>query len=129
MQSRHRVRNLFFSGIVLERRVIEGDSPVREVEWTLERHPSTAGHVEPCGNLGGPPPKAKYYLVTDSGQVPRGKGEKHPDKGSEIDPETIHLQAVGALWSFGTTGDGVPFALWTGELLYVARLSVSGVEP
>ena len=27
---------------------------------------STARHVEPCGKTGGPPPKAKYYLVTDS---------------------------------------------------------------
>ena len=29
-------------------------------------------------NLGGPPSKAKYYLVTDSELVPRGKGEKNP---------------------------------------------------
>ena len=27
---------------------------------------STARHEEPCGKSGGPPPKAKYYLVTDS---------------------------------------------------------------
>lgn len=27
---------------------------------------STTGHVKPCGKQGGPPPKAKYYLVTDS---------------------------------------------------------------
>ena len=27
---------------------------------------STARHVEPCGKSGGPPPKAKYSLVTDS---------------------------------------------------------------
>ena len=26
---------------------------------------STARHEKPCGNSGGPPPKAKYYLVTD----------------------------------------------------------------
>ncbi len=63
---------------VLESAAIEGDSPVHEDRWTLRWHPSTAGHVEPCGNLGGPPPKAKYYLVTDSGPVPRGKGEKYP---------------------------------------------------
>ena len=35
--------------------------------------------------MGGPPSKPKYSLVTDSEQVPRGKGEKHPDEGSEID--------------------------------------------
>ena len=31
--------------------------------------------------IGGPPPKAKYSLVTDSEQVPRGKGEKNPGRG------------------------------------------------
>jgi hypothetical protein len=31
---------------------------------------STAGHVKPRGKLGGPPPKAKYFLATDSEQVP-----------------------------------------------------------
>ena len=36
-------------------------------------------------NLGRPLSKAKYELVTDSELVPRGKGEKNPDKGSEID--------------------------------------------
>ena len=30
---------------------------------------SSVGHVEPGVNQGGPPPKAKYYLVTDSKQV------------------------------------------------------------
>ena len=34
-------------------------------------------------NLGGPSSKAKYSLVTDSGLVPRGKGEKNPCEGSE----------------------------------------------
>ena len=29
----------------------------------------------------GPPHKAKYYLVTDSETVPRGKGEKNPGRG------------------------------------------------
>ena len=40
-------------------------------------------------NLGGPSSKAKYELVTDSEVVPRGKGEKNPDKGSEIESETV----------------------------------------
>ena len=30
---------------------------------------------------GGPSPKAKYDLVTDSELVPRGKGEKNPGRG------------------------------------------------
>jgi hypothetical protein len=35
-------------------------------KWLL----STAGHVEPCGNLPGPSGKAKYSLATDSELVP-----------------------------------------------------------
>ena len=46
--------------------------------------------------MGGPPSKPKYSLATDSVQVPWGKGEKNPDKGSEIESETECLQAVGA---------------------------------
>ena len=46
-------------------------------------------------NQRGPPRKAKYYCVTDREQVPRGKGEKNPEKGSEIEPEMRSLQAVG----------------------------------
>ena len=57
---------------------------------------SKAGHVKSCSNIRGPPSKPKYSSVTDSEQVPWGKGEKNPDKGSEIDTETECLQAVGA---------------------------------
>ena len=32
--------------------------------------------------------------MTDSEPVPRGKGEKHPDKGNEIVSETLCLQGV-----------------------------------
>ena len=46
---------------------------------------SKAGHVKSCSNFGGPPSKPKYSTVTDSEQVPWGKGEKNPDEGSEID--------------------------------------------
>ena len=58
-------------------------------------------------NLSGPPDKAKYYLATDSELVPRGKGEKYPEKGSEIGPETTCIQCVGATRK---RGDGLPFA-------------------
>ena len=58
---------------------------------------SRAGHVKSCLNLPGPSGKAKYTWETDSEQVPWGKGEKYSEQESEIDPETIHLQAVGAL--------------------------------
>ena len=43
--------------------------------------PSTAEHVKFRGNLGGPSPKAKYKPMTDSELVPRGKGEKNPERG------------------------------------------------
>jgi len=46
--------------------------------------------------MGGPPSKPKYSLLTDSEQVPWGKGEKNPDEGSETEPETGRLQTVGA---------------------------------
>ena len=68
------------------------------------RYLSTAGHVEPCRNLGRPRSKAKYYTATDSEQVPWGKGEKNPGKGSEIEPETIDWQDVTAC-----KGSGVSF--------------------
>ena len=55
----------------LERPTIEGDSPVRQIYRTFwVDYPSTAGHEKSCGNSGGPSPKAKYSLVTDSEQVP-----------------------------------------------------------
>ena len=68
--------------------------------------PSRAGHEKSCLNSPGPPGKAKYSRETDSEPVPRGKGEKYPEQGGEIDPEPARLQAVGAM----RCGDGVPFA-------------------
>jgi hypothetical protein len=51
----------------LESPAIAGDSPVCvEICGSLSR----AGHVKPCLNVGGPPSKPKYSLVTDSEQVP-----------------------------------------------------------
>ena len=55
---------------------------------------SRAGHVKSCLNSGGPLSKPKYSSVTDSEQVPWGKDEKNPDKGSEIEFETIYLQTA-----------------------------------
>ena len=49
-------------------------------------------------NLPGPSGKAKYSHETDSVPVPWGKGEKNFDKKSEIDPEPMRLQAVGAFY-------------------------------
>ena len=67
----------------LERTTIVGESPVDKMrETSLGGDPSITGHEKPCENLGRPFPKAKYYLVTDSELVPRGKGEKAPREGS-----------------------------------------------
>ena len=62
--------------------------------------------MKSCLNLSEPSDKAKYYWETDSEQVLWRKGEKYPEQGSEIEPETVRLQAVGA----NLFGDGVPFA-------------------
>ncbi len=51
----------------LERSAVAGDSPVRVGD---EKSLSKAGHVKSCLNMGGPPSKPKYSLVTDSAQVP-----------------------------------------------------------
>ena len=85
----------------MERSAVEGDSPLH-VEHSLSL--SKAGHVKSCLNMGRPLSKPKYSCMTDSEPVPRGKGEKHPDKGSERVPETDCLQTVGAC-----KGDHVPF--------------------
>ena len=56
--------------IILEYLTIESESLVGEIENTTKNFLSTAGHVKPGGNLGGPSSKPKYYLVTDSEPVP-----------------------------------------------------------
>ena len=49
----------------------EGDSPVREnLQACCKILPSTTVHEEFCGNLPGPPGKAKYSYMTDSELVP-----------------------------------------------------------
>ncbi len=55
----------------LERVTKEGDSPVGEISGpSWKQFPSTAGHVQSRGKPGGPSPKAKYQLATDSELVP-----------------------------------------------------------
>ena len=76
------------------RQAKEGESPVIEIVRELVGILSRTGHVEFCLNLGRPLSKAKYSLLTDSEQVPWGKDEKNPDKGSEIEFETIYLQTA-----------------------------------
>ena len=65
------VSNSFSSGMSLGRATKDGESPVHETERTpWAEYLSTAGHEEPCWNLGGPPSKAKYETATDSERVP-----------------------------------------------------------
>ena len=92
----------------MERPAKDGDSPVIESRAHPIEYPSTAGHEQPGGNLGGPPSKATYSSLTDSELVPRGKGEKNPGEGSEREPETVRLQAVKA--PCVSKCDHVPFA-------------------
>ena len=89
------------------KRAKEGESPVHEIVMKFSSILSKAGHVKSCLNPRGPSRKAKYDRETDSEPVPWGKGEKNLEQRSEIDPEPVCLQAVGACCK---TGDGVPFA-------------------
>ena len=62
----------------MERPGGEGKTPVGEMHKPKGVTQSTAGHVKPGGKQGGPPPKAKHYLVTDSGQYREGKVKRTP---------------------------------------------------
>ena len=80
----------------MENRSREGDRPVSENPSTPREFPSNTVHVKLRMNLRRPRHKAKYYLATDSELVPRGKGEKNRCERSEIVPEIMCLQGVGA---------------------------------
>ena len=90
----------------MESRSTEGERPVTENLTPPMDTLSNAIHVKLRMNLCRPRHKTKYSLVTDSEQVPRGKGEKIRRERSEIVPETTYLQGVRA----GLSGDGVPYA-------------------
>ena len=93
-------------GTQLESWTEEGDSPVRDTVFIPSSIQSSAGPEKSCMNTPAPSGKAKYSWETDSELVPWGKGEKNREQRSEIDPETMRLQTVGARKS----GDCVPFA-------------------
>ena len=52
--------------------------------------------------------------MTDSVPVQRWKGEKNPCEGSEIEPETVYVQAVGAVLETVTA-----YLLYNGSATYV----------
>ena len=79
------------------RPVKEGENPVSDMQCpSWSGFLSTARLEKPCRNPGRPRSKAKHDAATDSAEVPRGKGEKNPGEGSEIEPETMSPQQVGA---------------------------------
>ena len=63
----------------LERTTIEGESPVGEKERASDVLLSTTGHEKSCGNLGGPPSKAKYSWPPIVNQYREGKVKSTPD--------------------------------------------------
>ena len=87
---------------------IEGVRPVCEHELALEGTPSRTSHVEPGLNLGGPSPKAKYSLATDSVQVTRVKGGKNPCEGRKLNLKPYAYKRSEPY--VARQGDGVPFA-------------------
>ena len=62
-----------------------------------EGYLSRSGHVEPRLNLRGPSRKAKYSLITDSELSRVTERWEEPLLGEDTEPETVCLQAVGAL--------------------------------
>ena len=63
---------------ILEKSDVEGEIPVDETYEMPSGIQSRAGHVKPGLKQGGPSPKAKYYLVTDSEQYREGKVKRTP---------------------------------------------------
>ena len=73
--------------------------PYAKTELPPEEYLSRSGHVEPRLNLRGPSRKAKYSLMTDSELSRATERWEEPLLGEETEPETMRLQAVGALWT------------------------------
>ncbi len=55
-------------------------------------------------NLEGPPSKAKYSSMTDSEQVPRGKGEKNPGRGVKKKLKSAAYKRSKAYATYGWNG-------------------------
>ena len=72
------VKNLTLSRTNLERTTGEGESPVSEKSEASDALLSTTGHEKSCGNLGGPPSKAKYPWPPIVNQYREGKVKSTP---------------------------------------------------
>jgi hypothetical protein len=66
--------------------------------------------VEPRVKRAGPPAKAKYSSMTDSGQVGRLNDEKHGYQPSEKHLKPCTYKRSEPYASYEELGDGVPFA-------------------
>lgn len=64
--------------MILEKSSKESERLVGEDINILISLTSTTRHEKPGGKTGGPPPKAKYYLVTDREQYREGKVKRTP---------------------------------------------------
>ena len=85
----------------MERPATDGDSPVGESVWSPEGYLSKSGHVKPGLNLRGPSRKAKYSLTTDSELSRAIERWEEPRRAEDSEPETMCLQAGGALCPYG----------------------------
>ena len=71
--------------------------PYVKAMWSPEGFLSKSGHVKPRLNLRGPSRKAKYSLTTDSELSRAIERWEEPRQAEDSEPETMRLQAVGAL--------------------------------
>ena len=73
-------------------------APYAKTVQPPEGYLSRSGHVESRLNPRGPSRKAKYSLTTDSELSRATERWEEPLLGEDTEPETMCLQAVGALW-------------------------------
>ena len=85
------------SGTVWKGRPQRVTVPYTKATLPPEGYLSRSGHVEPRLNPRGPSRKAKYSLTTDSKLSRATERWEEPLLGEDSEPETMCLQAVGAL--------------------------------
>ena len=85
---------------------IEGESPVCGRGRRTIRFLSKTQHVKVSPNPGGPSPKAKYSLATDSEPSSASERWEEPLPGEDTEPETTCLQAIGGRLADSRKGIG-----------------------
>ena len=84
--------------------------PYAKAEHPPDEYPSKAGHVEPGLNLGGPSPKAKYSLATDSELSRATERWEEPRLGEVLNLKPCAYKRSEHYDLFKVMCDGVPFA-------------------